>query len=218
MKTILLLLPLLFSGQINTGHYRTNGQPFIISTVFNEGTVGATVIGTKPATDVPNAPWAQSGAGALNAVFSVGGATFGPAGGSGVSAAMLDTGRSNETVTYTGVQFTGPNFDIGVRCNSVLSKGLLVDWTASTGALVMTDVGNVNTQIATGNVGSTTSGTITWTLNGQNVSVNFFGTVLSGTIPAGSPTLSLTFVVNSVTGSIGPGNTTTMKVAGLTVR
>jgi hypothetical protein len=71
--------------------------------------------------------------------------------------------------------------------------------------------------LATGSVGSTTTGDITFTLSGTAVSVNIFGTVLSGTVPTGSSTLSQSLLVVNPNGAVGFGNTAKAIVAGLSV-
>jgi hypothetical protein len=73
----------------------------------------------------------------------------------------------------------------------------VLEWTSG-GAVTLNDVstsGTGSVTLATGSVGSTTTGNITFTLSGTAVSVNFFGTVLSGTVPTGSSTLSQSLLI-----------------------
>ena len=189
----------------------------VVNTVFNEGSSGTTLIGTKPAVDAPNQAWFT--AGSTNAVnFQAGGGVLftGPNGNSAVGPTLINTGAANETVTLTGVVLTGTSFQIYFRLNAGVTTAVGLTWTSG-GAVTLQDFGNFTTTIATGSVGATTSGTITFTGNGPNVSVNIFGTILSGTVPSNTPTLANTYFGVNPFGSTGLSNTTTLAVGRMNV-
>lgn len=191
----------------------------LIGTNFNEGTAGTTIVGTKPATNVPNGTWVQTAS--AKAVFNAGGgATFGPAN-QGVGDPLIAVGSSSATYMLSNVVISGTHswqfyFNMNGGSGVAPSKGLVLQW-AGGGALSLTDYGNTTNTIATGSVGSTLSGNIVVTINGQSVSVNFFGTVMNGTIPAGSPTLSLSNFGMNPNGSLGPSNPDTVTVGSITI-
>jgi lysophospholipase L1-like esterase len=197
-------------------------QATTISSSFNEGAANATIIGTKPAVDIPNSTWFTIGSGNGGAFNSGGGVTFGPSNLGFQASSALDLAHADATITLTGVQLTGTSgtsLAIDTRTNSAFNSGLVLEWNSG-GAVALNDVstsGTGNVTLATGSVGSTTTGDITFTLSGTAVSVNIFGTVLSGTVPTGSSTLSQSLLVVNPNGAVGFGNTAKAIVAGLSV-
>lgn len=146
-----------------------------ISTTFGEGSSGATIIGTKPNTDVPNSAWAAVGT--VSATFNGSGATFGPAFNAGTGQIALDTGGTDETITLA-ISLASPyKWQICIRCNSTYTKGVTLDINGA--AVDITDNTTGQTVLATGTLTSW-SGTITITLSGRSVTANAFGVVLSG--------------------------------------
>lgn len=175
-------------------------QTFVNST-FNEGSPGAAVVGTQPATNVPGNSWIQVGPSFISApAFQAGGGfSFNSNNGTGM---ILDVGNYGGTVTYTGVSGGTGLVTLG---DSILQNFMYV--TFGGGAVQLNKiVSGVFTQVATYTYTTTGSDTWAFTVSGQNYTTSVNGTVL-GTyvLPAGTPITTNQFW--GVNGSFGGAST-----------
>jgi hypothetical protein len=197
-----------------------NSTVTYVSTLFNEGTAGSGLIGTSPATDVAGSAWmSASGTTAKGGIFvSGGGAQFGPANGGNNAIALLDTGKADYTWTLSSVHLNGSasgGFQIYARANNPLSAAEVIQWSPG-GVVALEDAtGSATATFASGQT-SGLSGDIVVTLRGQSITVNWFGTVISGTIPMSTNTGN-TFIGFNSNGSQGNTNDWAMTVSSMSV-
>lgn len=158
------------------------GTATVISTSFTEGAAGSTIVGTKPATDIPNSAWS----GGSNFKFVSGGATAGNNNGWSV----IDTGVSNGTYTFQVSSLSG---SVAFAFNSNAAINSLLQLVRSGTTWSLNDYEGSSNPLTSATVAAT-SGTITVTISGTSISANVFGTVMNASISSGSPVLSQTRV------------------------
>ncbi|MCU1312445.1 MAG: putative autotransporter protein, partial [Acidobacteriaceae bacterium] len=191
------------------------------STAFNEGAAGSGLIGTRPATDVPGSSWiGSSGSTTGGGVFvSGGGAQFGPANAGAPTITLLDTGKADFTWTLSSVHLSGSasgGFQIYARANNPLSAAEVIQWSPGGMVAIQDATGSGSPAIVASAQTSGLSGDIVVTLHGQAITVNWFGTVISGTIPT-TTNSGNTFLGFNPNGSLGNTNDWAMTVSSMTV-
>lgn len=174
-------------------------QSTVINTTFNEGTSGASIYGTAPATNIPGGTWSNGGTGA--ATFNGSGATF-----AGQAAAILQTGTSNGTFTFSSVVIPGGAdlYGFAVRLNAANTSGLVLTINTGTGQMLLQDFplsGGPSTIATASFAPGSLTGSVVFAVSGTSVSVTAFGVNLSGSVSGSSSTLTQTYLrVNGTNG------------------
>jgi parallel beta-helix repeat protein len=163
------------------------GGQSVISTVFNEGTVGANITGTNPATDVPGTSWTtwpslasvqfKSGGGAISNATSQGN--------------IIDTGILDYVLTYSGVTNTSGESVVFRWVGSTGADRFQINMLGAGGVQLQEAVTGTLTTVGTSAVSAGATGSIVITVNGNSVNVvPFGGTAINYTIPAGHADLT----------------------------
>lgn len=171
----------------------------LVSTTFNEGSAGAPVVGTAPATNIPGHPWVQLGPSYITAPHFVSGGGMSWNSNNGTSFA-IDLGSYGGTVTYTLP--AGQSLGFTTLADPALLNFIYVSWGGGAVQINKIVAGNfVNVANYSYTPGSTTD-TWAFTVSGQNYTTSVNGTVLGTyTIPPGTPlTTNTLWGVNSTFG------------------
>lgn len=166
----------------------------VISTVFNEGTVGASIIGTHPATDVPGNAWiVWAGTGDPGWAFKSGGGALGSSA-TQDQANIINTGISDFTLTFSGVVNTSEVLYVFRYANNG-NDYLTVETLGAGGIALVENVSGTPSTVGTSAVSNGATGSIVISAVGRAITVTpFGGTPINYTIPLGHADITGTIV------------------------